>query len=85
MYVLNETAMRESPRKIHEVTMMASGKPSGVISLAEGSMALGAADMVDPGQIPTASTQDDKKFDGRGATLHLILDREVFGGQVGLP
>jgi hypothetical protein len=49
MYVLNDTATRESPRKMYEMIMIASGKPFGTISLAEGSTPPEGVAIVDPG------------------------------------
>jgi hypothetical protein len=48
MNVLNDTATRESPRNMNEMTMMASGKPLGAINLAEGSMPSGDPAIVEP-------------------------------------
>lgn len=50
IYVLNDTVKRDKPRKMDEITMMTSGKPSGTISLADGSMPFEDVDIVDPGQ-----------------------------------
>lgn len=50
MYVLNDTVKRDRPRKMDEIIMMARGKPSGVISLADGSMPFEDVDIVDPGK-----------------------------------
>lgn len=36
-YVLRDTATTESPKKMHDVTMIVNGKPSGVMILAAGS------------------------------------------------
>ena len=49
MYVLNPTATKERPRNMKEMTMMASGKPSGDINLAEGSVSLEGVAIVDLG------------------------------------
>ena len=38
MNVLNDTATRDMKRKMHEIMMIASGKPSGAINLAEESI-----------------------------------------------
>jgi hypothetical protein len=49
MYVLNVTVMIDAAKKIDEMITIASGSPSGAISLAEGSTPFEAMATVDPG------------------------------------
>lgn len=49
MYVLSDTATRERARKMYEIIMIASGKPLGNISLAEGSTPLEGVAIVNLG------------------------------------
>jgi hypothetical protein len=49
MYVLSVTVMIEAAKKIDEMMIIASGRPVGAISLAEGSTAFVAIEIEDLG------------------------------------